>query len=176
MPHSANLDKQVFSRRRSATSSLTLFAAAISLLLMAPLAHSLASCSVSASGVAFGNYLYTAASPTDSTGNVQVSCSLLDLVSVLVSYEIILSEGNSGAYTPRQLTSGANVLSYNLYTDPAYTLIWGDAGSGTTTVSDGYLLGLLTVVRDYSVYGRLPASQNTPAGSYSDTIIVTVSY
>jgi spore coat protein U-like protein len=139
-------------------------------------AHAAGSCSVSASGVSFGSYTYTNPSPTDTTGNIEVSCSLIGLISLFISYDIVFSTGSSGSYSPRTLTFGANDLTYNLYTDPARTSLWGDGGASTNTVSDGYLLGLLTVVRDYTVYGRLPAAQNKPAGSYTDTIIVTVTY
>jgi spore coat protein U-like protein len=43
-------------------------------------------------------------------------------------------------------------------------------------VSDGYLLGLGGGVSPYPVYGRIPATQNVQAGSYADTIIVTLTY
>ncbi|WBY09758.1 spore coat protein U domain-containing protein [Sphingomonas sp. 7/4-4] len=35
---------------------------------------------------------------------------------------------------------------------------------------------LLSVDQTITVYGRIRAGQNVPAGSYSDTIIVTVTY
>jgi spore coat protein U-like protein len=43
-------------------------------------------------------------------------------------------------------------------------------------VSDSYLLGLGTTVRHYALYGRVPALQNAPAGSYLDSITITVDY
>jgi spore coat protein U-like protein len=113
---------------------------------------------------------------TDATGNIQVSCSLIGLISLLVSYDILLSPGGSGSYTPREMTSGTNHLQYNLYTNTARTTVWGDGNSGTATVSDGYLLGIGTTMRNYSIYGALPSSQNMPAGTYADTITVTVNY
>jgi len=42
--------------------------------------------------------------------------------------------------------------------------------------SDSYDLGLSAVIKDYSIYGRIPARQNSYVGNYSDTIIVTVNY
>ncbi|BBA33301.1 spore coat U domain-containing protein [Methylocaldum marinum] len=63
-----------------------------------------------------------------------------------------------------------------MYTDSARSSIWGDGSAGTQTVSDGYLLGLLTVTRHYPVYGRIPADQNVSPGVYLDTIFVTVLY
>ncbi len=139
-------------------------------------AHAVGNCSVSANSVSFGSYTYTSPSPTDTTGNVRVSCSLGGFVSLFISYEIAFSTGNSGSYSPRTLAFGGNNLPYNLYTNAARNNVWGDGTGGTSTISDGYLLGLFTVVRDYTVYGRIPAAQNTPAGSYADTIIVTITY
>lgn len=72
--------------------------------------------------------------------------------------------------------SGAYAIEYNLYTDSTRTTLWGDGSAGTSYVSDGYLLGLLTVSRNYPVYGRVPAGQNLPAGVYSDVVVVTVDY
>jgi spore coat protein U-like protein len=133
-------------------------------------------CSVSATDVGFGNYSPLDTSPVDSTGNVRVSCSLLGLLSLLVSYRIYLGTGAAGGYTPRMMYKGTDPLNYNLYTNSARTTIWGDGSGGTSYVSYGYLLGLTTVRIDYTVYGRLPAEQNVAPGLYSDTITVTVEY
>jgi len=139
-------------------------------------AGALAVCSVSAGGVAFGIYDPSAFSPLDRTGNVRVSCSLLGLAGLLVSYDILLSTGDSGSYAQRRMPGEGYALDYNLYTDNLRTKVWGDGSGSTSVVSDGYLLELLPQARDYPVYGRIPAGQNLPAGSYGDTITVTVNY
>lgn len=165
---------RIHSRRRAGRVTVRLCALALALLPVT--AHAIADCSVSATGVAFGNYSFTNPTATDATGNVQVSCSLGGLISLLVSYDILLSTGGSASYAPRKMTSGTNELQYNLYTNAGRSIVWGNGTSDTSIVSDGYLLGLGTTVRNYSVYGRLPAGQNTPAGAYTDTITVTVNY
>ena len=139
-------------------------------------AHALAVCTVSASSTAFGSYSMTNLAPLDASGNVQVSCSLEGLISLLISYDIALSTGASGSYAARTMNNGANVLQYNLYTTSGHAVVWGDGTAGSSIVSDSYLLGLSTTVRNYTVHGRMPASQNTPAGAYLDTITVTVTY
>lgn len=139
-------------------------------------AQAIADCTVSADNVAFGNYSFLDSSPREITGNIQVSCSLIGLFSILVGYEIILSSGNSGNHAARTMTSGANQLQYNLFTDPLHLNVWGDGNAGTLTVTDGYLLGLLTTVRNYPVYGMIPVGQNLSTGIYSDTIMITVNY
>jgi len=139
-------------------------------------AHALADCTASASSTNFGTYSPFSVSPLDGTGNVQVSCSLLGVISLLVSYDILLSPGSSATFANRIMSGGAYNLSYNLYTTAGHSSIWGDGSGGTAIMSDGYLLGLLTTVRNYPVHGRILAGQNVAPGVYSDTIVVTVNY
>lgn len=133
----------------------------------------LATCTVSATTVAFGSYNPFNASNTDSTGTISVACSGLG---VLVNYTIKLSTGGSGSYSPRRMSSGGNTLNYNLYTTSGRTTTWGDGTGGTGTISDGYTLSIGTTTRPYTVYGRVPALQNVRSGAYTDTITVTVDY
>lgn len=134
-------------------------------------------CTVSTTGVAFGAYAPLSGSPGLSTGNVSVRCTTT--VGLLVSYTIDLGKGSSGSFTPRKMVSGSNRLDYNLYTSNTYASIWGDGNGGTTRVSSGdvalSLQGATTV--NYTVYGRIPASQQTvPPGFYTDSIPVTVTF
>ena len=132
------------------------------------------SCSVSATDLAFGIYDPFSASNSDSVGNIEVSCGAF-VLGATISYEIRLSTGSSGTYAARTLTSGGSSIAYNLYTDAGRSQVWGDASGSTNSVSDGYLLSLIkNRSEDYSVYGRIPGSQNVPAGSYTDSIVVTV--
>jgi spore coat protein U-like protein len=128
---------------------------------LAGAARAATSCSIDATGaVAFGPYDWTAVAPTDSTGTITYTCDGPALV--------VLSQGSSGTYTARTMISGANQLTYNLYTDAARSQIWGDFSGGTTLrlVAAGTRVPI-------TVYGRLPAGQNVPSGSYSDTLMVT---
>jgi spore coat protein U-like protein len=129
------------------------------------------SCTASATGVSFG--IYQPSSATPSTGVVTMSCTVT-IGTGSIAYSIDLSAGN-GSFAARKMTSGSNALNYNLYTTSADAAVWGDGTSGTSVVSDSYSITVLTV-KNYTVYGLMPASQNIPAGSYSDTIMVTVNY
>lgn len=91
-------------------------------------------------------------------------------------WTLALSAGaGSGATAANRLLTrngGAQTVGYNLYTSSALSTIWGDGTGGTSTVT-GTGSGLSQVS---TVYGRVPA-QNTPqAGTYIDTVIVTVTY
>lgn len=133
------------------------------LFLFAP-ASSEAQCSVSSSGVAFGTYDVLLTPPDDTTGTVSFSCLLLLLP------RITLSTGSSLSFAPRTMKKGAEALSYNLYLDAARSSVWGDGTAGTS-----YYQPLLSLLGGtVTVYGRMPAKQNVSAGSYTDTVVVTL--
>lgn len=134
------------------------------------------SCTIAATtaGVAFGSYNPFSAANNDSTGHIDVTCTAV--LAGTGSYTIALNAGH-GSFANRQLMSGVNFLNYNVYADSARSQIWGDGiGGGTVMVSDTYNILLLPVTRSYTVYGRIPGSQNKPAGTYSDTLTITVTY
>jgi spore coat protein U-like protein len=124
-----------------------------------------AACSVSTQGVSFGPYNPISGSAVDGTGNVVVTCD------TGTAYAIALSSG-SATYADRTMTSGSDVLHYNLYTSLAHAIVWGDGTGGSSTVGGS---GTGAAV-DMPVYGHLPGSQNVPAGNYTDTIVVTVDF
>lgn len=131
-------------------------------------------CSASVSTLAFGNYNPVLGLPTDSQNTLTVTCS--SLIALLVSYSVELSAGNSGNTNARQLRQGGQSLNYNLYKDILRSTVWG---TGPNAVNDSFLLSILGigVNRLYPIYGRIPAGQTSiNAGSYSDSITVTVNY
>lgn len=136
-------------------------------------------CSVTAGSVAFGAYDPLSGGNRDSTGSVTVECTRSLFSAFTVNYEVRLNAGNRGSFTPRAMNAGADTLEYNLYTDPTRTTIWGDGSSGTVSQS-GSLSWVLfqfgTKTQTFTTYGRIFGAQFVPAGTYSDTITVTVLY
>lgn len=140
-------------------------------------------CSVSATATAgFGVYDTLSASNNDSAGgSVTFTCySLVSLLAGTMPFTIKLNKGLWGVFPQRAMKSGDNKLNYNLYTSSARTTIWGDGTSGTGVASGSFQhpgLGVgVKFEQSYSFYGRIPASQNVPVGTYSDSITVTVVY
>jgi len=142
-------------------------AALLAALLAAPAMTRAATCTVSATPVAFGVYLPFSGTPTSITGAVTVSCD------AKASVVVALSTGGGGSYANRQMSKGANMLRYQLYTDAAHSLVWGDGTAGTVTVS-ATVAGNL--VRTLTVYGQVPALQAVASLTYIDAIMVTVTY
>lgn len=131
-----------------------------------------AACTIGATGVAFGAYDPQSGSNDDGVGTIDVDCHPSDGAPT-----VALSAGNSGTFSARTMLSGGDSLNYNLYTTTARNVVWGDGfgGSVTVTLTGGSVSG---GVRRYtrSVFGRVPGSQNVGAGSYGDTITLTVTF
>jgi spore coat protein U-like protein len=162
----------------------TIFMKRLRVLLMplamhAGLAHALgvAVCSVTATGVTFPPYSPTSGASVTGTGNVGVTCVSAQVGTA--AYTIALSSG-AGTFANRTMISPgppSYSLGYNLYTDNARTMVWGDGTSGTSTVSDSYSILLLPVTHNFTVYGFIPSSQiSAGVGSYSDSLTVTITF
>ena len=156
---------------------LLLTALVLALPLPASALCALCSCSVSATPVVFGTYDPISSSPTDSDGSVLFTCG--GLVGGVVTYEVTLNKGmNSTTFSPRRMSSGVNLLDYDLYTSSAHSSVWGDGTGGSQKISSSVtILVLGGTTRALVVYGRIPGSQTTVrAGTYSDAVLVTVTY
>ncbi len=126
------------------------------------------SCSVSAGALAFGSYLATSGTPNDATSNILVTCTSG------LAYTVALDGGtNTATVNARAMTDGlTHNLSYALYTASNHSTLWGD-GTLTTSTVGGTGNG---AAQTLPVYGRIPVSQFVSAGSYTDSVGVTVNY
>jgi spore coat protein U-like protein len=142
----------------------------ITLVLIAGAVEALAaSCTIaSVAGVALGTYDVFDAAPVDSTGTITYECTGVVETDTV---QITVSTGGGGTFSPRAMSAGAETLSYNLYLDAARTVLWGDGTAGTSTYGPLQPAEGQTAV---TVFGRVPAGQDVAAGSYSDTVVITV--
>jgi len=131
------------------------------------------SCSVSTTNLNFGTYNPTSSTPTNASGNVSVNCFSL-LVLMFGTVDVTVSAGSSGVAASRKMANGTSQLSYNIYRDAALTSLLGTAGSGQGISLS--INGLLSYTTSHAVYGSIPARQWVKAGTYSDSLVVTVSY
>ena len=149
-------------------------------------------CSITVSGLAFGNYPPATPTPVDSTALIQVQC-VGNPDPGQLGYVIRIDGGSSGDPASRFMPSGPSQLDYNLYQDPARTTVWGDGTSGTLPVvqllpggmgmgmgmgmGGGMGMGMgMGITVNHTVYGRSFASQDPAPGAYSDTPIVTIEF
>lgn len=130
-----------------------------------------AACQVTPQNLNFGTYDPLATTSLSSTTQLSINCSKN------TPFTIDLNAGQhaSGGFN-RNMANGANLLSYQLYTNSSHTTVWGDGTSGTGTVNGtGTGPGTAHMIVE-TVYGAVSAQQSAPAGSYSDVITVTVSF
>ena len=138
-------------------------------------------CTVSTTDFAFGAYDTSSATPLDGTGQVAVNCQGNPL-----TVDIALGPGGGGTYANRRMLSGAQQMTYDLYTDIGRTTSWGDGNAGTsivtctTGVTSNGCVGTNPSGGDRratrAIYGRVPALQNLGVGNYADTVQVTVTF
>jgi spore coat protein U-like protein len=63
-------------------------------------------------------------------------------------------------------------MNYQIFSDTAYSVVWGDGSGGSSTVNTSAGVAGTTTY----AYGRIPHQPSTVPGAYADTIIVTVTY
>jgi spore coat protein U-like protein len=125
-----------------------------------------ATCSVSAATLNFGSTGVLAAA-LDGTTSLTATCS------ATTPYAIGLDGGNAGASDPtqRKMSNGGAQITYGLYQNAARSQPWGNSAGTNTVAGAGTGSG-----QALTVYGRVP-TQTTPApGTYSDSIVVTLTY
>ncbi len=123
-------------------------------------------CQLSTTALSFGGYDPLSSTPNDATNTINVLCTLT------TPYHVRLDRGVHGSdVTHRQMGNDGNRLNYSLFRDAGRSLNWGETDSVDTVESTG-----TGGAQAFTVYGRIPALQGVGAGSYSDTITVTVSF
>jgi spore coat protein U-like protein len=135
------------------------------------------SATVSATALAFGT-INPLVLPQDSTAtltiqyhNTAATCNSSTVVTMGVG------AGTGATAATRKLTSGANLLNYTLYTPPGPPTagVW-DNVTGYTTPTISIPNGA-TTNQTVTIYGRVLSGQSNAAiGSYSDTVVITVTF
>lgn len=126
------------------------------------------SCSASVmTGLSFGAYDVFSAAPLTTTARIRLNCPKGQAPQITIG-----TGNNSTTFRARRLSGGTGAatdfLEYNVYQDAAMTVIWGDGTDGSSSfVSASGNAQLL-------LYGRIPAGQDVAAGTYTDTLTVTV--
>lgn len=128
-------------------------------------------CTISATAaVAFGAYdpvVTNASTPLDASGTLSVACTKG------ANTTIGLGLGTNAAGSVRKMSDGSgNTLTYELYQDASYATVWGNSGADLYTPAAAPNKN----ARSFTVYGRVAAGQDVPAGSYADVVVATVNF
>ncbi|WP_428944208.1 Csu type fimbrial protein [Pantoea sp. FN060301] len=92
------------------------------------------------------------------------------------TYTVGLSNGGNAQGTQRYMVSGGNRLAYNIFKN-ATTSRWGPTGSERVASTAANLVSSDGLTRTYNYTARILATQSTPpAGNYSDSVVVDLSF
>jgi len=115
----------------------------------------------------FGSIPGLITSNTDQISTIDMTCT------GRTGWNVGLNNGQNASGSVRRMRLGAtgNYVAYELYSNSGRTTRWGNTINTDTIPGTGTGLA-----QSLTVYGRVPATQTVPSGSYSDIITVTVTY
>jgi spore coat protein U-like protein len=138
-----------------------------------------ANCSIATTAVAFGVYdpiTAHASADLDATGGVTIACT-----KGTATINVGLGLGNNASGAVRRMSDGGTErLTYELFHPAsnavgaacAYTTVWGTTGANLLSLT----AAPSKAGRLYSVCGRVASGQDPAAGSYTDTVVATVTF
>jgi spore coat protein U-like protein len=127
----------------------------------------IATCTIQDATLNFGNYDPLSAVATDGSATLTYRCTRGTSPTIGLALG-----GNASGTTRRMKDAGTNYLTYELYKEGTRINVWGN--SGTDLVSPGATAS--SGNQSVSVYGRVTASQDVPAGTYTDTVVATINF
>jgi spore coat protein U-like protein len=125
-------------------------------------------CSIATSPVTFAVYDPLSATDNDSTGgSVIITCTKNAVTTIGLNFG-----SNAGGVSPAKMSDGASTpsfLTYALYSNSGRSTLWSGAVFDTGTAPS-------KAARPFTVYGRITAGQDVPAGTFTDTVLATVNF
>ena len=129
------------------------------------------SCAITAEPIAFGNYdpiVTHATEPLTTTGTLTVQCTMGTSATILLGQGANAAFGSTNSSPYRRLAGdGGGTLDYTISKGGG---IWGN------TTDTGLSITGMGSSNDISVYLSIPPGQSVPVGTYTDTVVATVSY
>jgi spore coat protein U-like protein len=132
-------------------------------------------CTISATTLNFGNYdpfSTHSSTPLDGTATVTVACTTGSSASVTLGQGNHAGGGSSDTAPVRRMADAgaAHYLGYDVYRDSGRNTVWGNtAATGADVTGTG-------TTADLTVYGRIPGGQSGYVGSYTDSVVATVTF
>lgn len=124
---------------------------------------------ISASNLEFG-LLTSLNSAHDSTSSIQLQCPMY------TSFQVSLGNGMHAVGNQRRMSDGnGHYIRYELYKDSARTSRWGQTLNSDTYIAS-YPETLTGSATTLTVYGRIPSQDPPWAGTYTDTVLITLTY
>lgn len=127
-------------------------------------------CIIVGGSLTFSNYDPLGGAQVDGSTTFSIQCTDL-----MTAPNILMDGGNSNTGTlsapARRMKATVSAtdyfLNYNLYSDNAGGTVWEGSTGVASPTPDG-------TAHNVTVYGRIAASQNVPAATYGDTVVISV--
>ncbi|MGH6819738.1 MAG: Csu type fimbrial protein, partial [Methylocella sp.] len=104
--------------------------------------------------------------------NIDVTSSMSVQCTNGQTYTISLDDGiGSGTTTTRTMELGAEFVNYTMWKDGARTQNWGDTGG---EIASGFTGN--GALQPHTIFGRVPVQTTPTAGTYTDTVTITMTY
>lgn len=130
-------------------------------------------CTITAANtLGFGAYNTVSGAAVNSSAAIQVACTTGTETTITLG-EGAHADALSSADVPlRQMIDGSgHLLAYSLFSDTQRLVVWGN------TLDTGLpYVALSSAGADQTVFGRITANQDVPAGTYTDSVVATIAF
>lgn len=128
-------------------------------------------CSITAGSLAFGTYDTLGGAQVDGTATVSVACTKGATATITLGQGQNPGSGSTDAVPVRRMAAAGNFLSYSLFSDSTRLVTWGN-----TALTGKVYIAASSAVTQLTVYGRIAASQDVAAGSFTDVVVATITF
>lgn len=133
----------------------------------------LMSCTISAGAMTFGSYDPTSGTDNDATATLTSTCTSGGAAVITMNDGVSNQTDSTDAAPLRAMLDGGDPsqeLTYQLYSDSAGGTVWGNTeATGKAITANG-------TAQTFTAYGRIPHSQTVSEGTFTDSVLVTLTY
>lgn len=149
-------------------------------------AHAALTCSVAGASLSFGSYIDSSAANTDVSAALSVRCCRNppgSSATLVIAMGVSTNSSGGNKILTRQMKNGANadLMTYQLYSGSFGGTVWGDGIIGgsvssipITVTTNCPTQTAITSPTGLTVFGRIFPLQPVSAGTYGDTVTITV--
>jgi spore coat protein U-like protein len=133
-----------------------------------------ANCTITTLPVAFGAYdpvVANVSTALPGTGTITTTCTTGAAPVITLGQGANAGGGSTDVAPARQMANGASKMAYGLFQDSGHATTWGN----TPATAPASVAGT-GLAQNATVYGLVPSGQNLPSGSYTDTVVATVTF
>lgn len=129
--------------------------------------------------IAFGSFNPVDNANVNQTGTISLSCTKGAAAIVALDAGGNPGKAASGTRAMKDGASPPDYLGYEIYQDSGYATVWGGGAGETGASAETEAAAANMTAVNYTAYGQIPTASNNqgvPAGSYTDTVNISISF